>query len=294
MNIKRLTTADVGILEQYLAPYQAECMFICSNIKAGGMEYAGQDFQGEYFGCFRGSSEDLDGVLVHYWNGNIMMYASDTQVLEQLVVFFKTYATRPVVGVLGPDRQAEYVVNSLGLQHAAFASNRNEGLYELDLKDLGAIKLPNDVAVVSMQDVSMDLLLQWRRAYAIEALGADNDSALEKRVAEEVDRQIRGQDCWVLLAGGVPVSLSGFNARLAEVVQVGPVWTPPEYRNQGFARLLLAWVLAQEKTKGTKKAILFTDTPAGIKAYRAIGFEKIGEYRLALLKKPVHLAAPAA
>jgi predicted GNAT family acetyltransferase len=70
---------------------------------------------------------------------------------------------------------------------------------------------------------------------------------------------------------------------------VGPVWTPPEHRNKGYARLLLAYTLYQEKLKGTKQAILFTDNPAAIKAYLAIGFEKIGNYRLALLEKPIKL-----
>jgi hypothetical protein len=45
--------------------------------------------------------------------------------------------------------------------------------------------------------------------------------------------------------------------------------------------------LHQEKLKGTKQAILFTNNPAAIKAYLAIGLKKIGHYRLALLKKPV-------
>jgi predicted GNAT family acetyltransferase len=85
------------------------------------------------------------------------------------------------------------------------------------------------------------------------------------------------------------VALTGFNARITDMVQVGPVWTPPEYRNQGFARQLLFFTLAQEKSKGIKQAILFTDHPAAIKVYLAVGFEKIGNYRLALLAKPVQV-----
>ena len=71
------------------------------------------------------------------------------------------------------------------------------------------------------------------------------------------------------------------------MVQVGPVWTPPEHRNKGYARLLLAHTLYQEKLKGTKQAILFTDNPAEIKVYLALGFKKISNYRLTLLEKPV-------
>lgn len=93
----------------------------------------------------------------------------------------------------------------------------------------------------------------------------------------------------MLLLDGTPVSLSAFNARLTDMVQVGPVWTLPEHRNKGFSRLLLWYTLTQEKRNGTKKAILFTDNPAAIKAYQAIGFANIGDYRLALLEKPMNL-----
>ena len=92
-----------------------------------------------------------------------------------------------------------------------------------------------------------------------------------------MNRHLEKNDNWVLLPNGTPVSLTAFNARLEDMVQVGPVWTPPEHRNKSFARLLLAYILCQEKSKGTKKAILFTDHPAAIKAYLSIGFKKIGD-----------------
>ena len=83
------------------------------------------------------------------------------------------------------------------------------------------------------------------------------------------------------------MSLVGFNSRLKDMLQVGPVWTPKEYRNKGFARKLITSALLKEKSNGIKKAVLFTDNPAAKKAYEAIGFKKIGIYRLALLKDPI-------
>lgn len=38
MNIRLLKSQDTQVLEEYLAPYKAECMFICSNIKLAGIE----------------------------------------------------------------------------------------------------------------------------------------------------------------------------------------------------------------------------------------------------------------
>lgn len=288
MNIRLLKSQDTNVLEEYLASHKAECMFICSNLKAAGIEYRGLDFEGEYFGYFN-TNDQMLGVIVHYWNGNVMMHARDNDVLEKLVLHLKKNISRPVAGILGPNIQAEHVINKLGLSGRKFGINSNEGLYEINLGALNEFNIPSNMKIISAQDVSKDILIKWMKNYAIEALGALDDEALEKQVEEHWNLRLKKNDAWVLLLDGTPVALSAFNARLSDMVQVGPVWTPPEYRNKGFARLLLAFCLHQEKLKGTKQAILFTDNPAAIKAYLAIGFKKIGNYRLALLEKPINL-----
>jgi RimJ/RimL family protein N-acetyltransferase len=288
MTIKLLGTQDTQQLEEYLAPYKSECMFICSNLKASGIEYKDAAFHGEYWGSFDTLSGHLNGVIAHYWNGNIMMYASDETILGKLVSHFKNNANRPIAGILGPNTQAEYVITNLGLSSAQYNVNRCEKLYDIDLKDFKTIEIPNPFKMIQARETPLDFLTQWMGNYEVEALGAPKDSELLKRAQIKADR-LREKDAWVLTHNDVPVSLSAFNARVDDIVQVGPVWTPPEHRNKGFARSVLAHTLSGEKRKGTKKAILFTDNPAAIKAYQAIGFKNIGHYRLALLKNPVHL-----
>ncbi len=159
----------------------------------------------------------------------------------------------------------------------------------MDLSTLNTVPISDHFNVVSAKEVSESLLIAWRRAYRIEALGAAEGRVLEKQVSEDVDQWLHKNDCWILLSNRIPVSLSAFNARLEDRVSVEPVWTPPEHRNQGFARVLLAYTLDLEKRKGTQKAVLFTQNPAAIKAYLFIGFKKIADYRVALLNKPSNL-----
>lgn len=286
MNIRLLKSEDKKVLEEYLAPHKTECMFMCSNLKAAGIDYKGADFEGEYFGSFN-TNDQLKGVIVHYWNGNVMMHAKDQDVLEKLISHFKKNRRRPIAGILGPNTQAELVIHQLELSGRKFRMNRNEGLYEINLTSFNELSMPQHMKVVPVQDVPHTLLIAWMKSYAMEALGASDDQALEKEVQEHWNLRLQKKDSWVLLCDDTPVALSAFNARLTDMVQVGPVWTPPEQRNQGYARLLLAYTLYQEKRNGTKQAILFTDHPAAIKVYLAIGFEKIGYYRLALLEKPI-------
>lgn len=288
MEIRLLNKQDLTKLETYLASHKTECMFICNNLKVAGIEYKGADFQGEYFGCFKKNSlehtEQLTGFIVHYWNGNIMMHAANNEILEHLIIHLKAKITRPIAGILGPNLQAEYVLQKLGLTNANFNINRKEWLYKINIFTLKEINLSDNLNIVAAQDVSKDLLIKWMQAYDLEALGSSKDSKFEERAIDKVNRLIQ-KDCDILLSNGIPVSLCAFNARLDNMVQVGPVWTPPEHRNKGFARLLLTFMLMQEKIKGTKEAILFTSDPAAIKVYINIGFEKTGDYRLALLEK---------
>lgn len=286
MNIRLLNNQDAETLEEYLIPHKAECMFICSNLKAAGLEYKGSDFEGEYFGYFD-ANERLLGVIVHYWNGNIMMQAESNDILDKLILHLKNNISRPVAGVLGSNIQAEHVIKKLGLLEVNFGINSNEGLYEINLEALNELDIPEAIKVVPAQDVPKSILTTWMKSYDVEALGVPDNDNIDAKIEEDLNRRLK--EAWVLLLNGTPVALSAFNARLEGMFQVGPVWTPPEHRNQGFARLLLAYTLHQEKLKGTKRAILFTDNPAAIKAYLAIGFKKIGNYRLALLKKPIKL-----
>jgi GNAT superfamily N-acetyltransferase len=264
-------------------------MFMCSNLKAAGIKYKGGTFEGEYYGHFSRHPEQLTGVIVHYWNGNIMMFARDEKILVGLAIHLKNKAIRPIAGVLGPNNQAECVIKTLGLSHENYAVNRKEKLYEINLSDLNETQISHPFTIVEAKDISKDLLVKWMQDYEVEALGAAKDAELPKRAEIKANGLIKG-NCWILMMNTVPVSLSAFNACLDDMVQVGPVWTPPEHRNQGFARLLLAHTLVKNKRKS--KALLFTDNPSAIKAYESLGFKPIGDYRLALLKKPLTLRNP--
>src|SRR2546430_16119428 len=83
----------------------------------------------------------------------------------------------------------------------------------------------------------------------------------------------RGTD-WLLVAGETPVSYAVFNAMLPEVVQIGGVWTPPEFRGRGYARGVVAGSLVAARKHGVHRADLFAD-PAHYttrRAYLYFGF----------------------
>ena len=64
------------------------------------------------------------------------------------------------------------------------------------------------------------------------------------------------------------------------------MFTPPERRRRGYARSAVAASLAWCRARGVQRALLFTDDAnlAAITAYRALGFERIGDFGLTLFR----------
>jgi predicted GNAT family acetyltransferase len=290
MSIRQLVPGDEDLLELFLSSHAETSMFLRSNLRVSGLLFEEKAYHGDYFGSFNAAGE-IDGVIAHYWNGNVMVQAPTDSILSDLVELFHDTATRPIVGVQGATDQSVAVTSGLGLADAGYATNQEEGLYALELDDL---RQPDDTGwlnyvMVSASEVDGTTLTRWLKAYQIEALGYDDTEELDKIVKSRVERTMDSSDNRILLVDDQPVCLCGINARLPDVVQIGPVWTPPEHRNRGYARTLVAWSLRQEQSQGVNNSILFTDNPAAAKAYEAIGFRLIGSYRMALLRTPVKL-----
>ncbi len=124
-------------------------------------------------------------------------------------------------------------------------------------------------------------MTQWRVDYSLEILGARDSPRAARARARRTSRSCSetGRQ-WLLEADGQPVAYSAFNAMTSECVQVGGVFTPPTLRGRGYARCVVAGTLRLARERGLRRAILFTgrENPAAQRAYRALGFERVGDY----------------
>jgi len=273
-------------IDEYLKSYTDYCMFMRSNIYNSGVEYVNKPFHGDYYGSFT-ENDSLNGVLAHYWNGNIMMWADNLDILLDLVNKFIQTNTREIKGILGEETQASFVIKRLGIDSLNFAVNYAEDLFSIQLQALiePQALIQSNYKIIPASKASPLILKSWLSAYHIEALGADGTSTKFADIIEkDVKNTLKSQNRWILLCEDVPVSLCGFNAELPDAVQIGPVFTPTQFRNNGYARILLYLSLQQAKNKQINKAILFTNDEYASRVYTALGFEKIGKYRLAILK----------
>lgn len=279
---RSLTVADQPAVDAFLALHRDSSMFLRFNLRRAGIAYSGAPGSAHYVGAFREGS--LVGVAAHGWNGMVLMQAPAH--VTQLVRLVVAESGREVKGFSGEMPQVREAQSALGLAGAEAMMDEDEGLYALDLTDLAVPGLlaSGEVVCRPPRAAERGILCAWRVSYNIEALGA-SDTPENRRSAESfLDAQMADGNAWVALAGHELVSLGAFNAALPDIVQLGGIYTPPEYRCRGFGRAVVAASLLAARERGVSRAVLFTKNPAAARAYEALGFRRIGDYALVLLR----------
>ena len=111
----------------------------------------------------------------------------------------------------------------------------------------------------------------WYRAFQA-AIGAAPSS-----VTSVVERRFLSGHLWIWDDHG-PVALAGLSDSVAGVVRVGPVYTPPEHRNHGYATSLVAALSSEVRSSGNR-CILYTDlaNATSNSIYRAVGYRAVAE-----------------
>jgi RimJ/RimL family protein N-acetyltransferase len=281
-----LQPGDEAALEAFLLPRVESSMFLIGNMRTAGLADRGQLYQGTY--AVRLQEGKIAGVVAHFWNRNLVL--QDPVGPAELCAAAVKASGRPIGGLVGPNRQVVLAKAALGIGGASLQMDETETLYSLELEEL---VVPDALASGRVtgrriRPGDVDLLADWGAAYEVEALGEEDCPRLRRQVREETERAVREQRTWVLEEGGRPVARSSFNTAIAEAVQVGGVWTPPELRRRGYGRAVVAASLLDARAAGVKKGILFTgeDNIAAQKAYEALGFRPVGDYSIVLLKPP--------
>jgi predicted GNAT family acetyltransferase len=183
------------------------------------------------------------------------------------------------------------ILDQQNISPKAILNDEPEFLYKLNLADL---QTPPKVAsgewrgrLIKTRDI--ELMTQWRVGYAVELMGETESPQLWQHMRRGVEKYLQLGHAWILEDDRQPVATSAFNSKTDELVQVGGVWTPPELRGKGYGRSAVAASLLAVREEGVHTAILFTgkDNIAAQKAYEALGFYKIGDYRITVLKEPL-------
>jgi RimJ/RimL family protein N-acetyltransferase len=280
---RTLHTADLPMIEAFLMRHADSSMNLRGNLRRDGLEHGSV-----HAGAFDERGE-LRAVVAHYnATGNVALQADDLRALEVALEHAVHSSAMPVRGFFGRRDLVEHARSALRMRDVPTRYDSDEGLYALDLD---ALRLPPlasdpDITLRPLDPAHVEVFVRWRIAYEIESVGANADEALERVARAKAQQAIAHGEPVLLTHRGEPVAMTEFNARLPDTCQVGGVFTPVELRSRGYARAAVGLSLAHARSRGVRRAILFTgehDVPA-IKAYRALGFERIGDFKIVLFK----------
>ena len=118
------------------------------------------------------------------------------------------------------------------------------------------------------------LLIDWLDAFTAEAL----PDSPHTDTGEFVDARLRESEQSIFLwEHGGPVSLGGVGGATPNGSRVGPVYTPPELRNRGYASACVATLSRRLLAEGKQFLFLFTDlrNPASNHVYEKLGYEPV-------------------
>ena len=122
------------------------------------------------------------------------------------------------------------------------------------------------------------LLMEWVEAFQREAFAGEevDRMAVERNVNNmlTLPPQVRGAFLW---ENPAPVSLTSYGGPTPNSMRIGPVYTPPEFRGQGYASACVAGVSQHLLDGGRIFCTLFTDlaNPTSNHIYQAIGYEPV-------------------
>lgn len=126
-------------------------------------------------------------------------------------------------------------------------------------------------------EADRDLLIRWVAAFSAEAFPRQRTFDALAWVDSFFATPSRGAYLWE--DGGEPVSLVAYGNPTAHGIRIGPVYTPLEHRDRGYASTCVAAVSQFLLDSGRTFCFLFTDlaNPTANHIYQTIGYNPVND-----------------
>jgi predicted GNAT family acetyltransferase len=123
-------------------------------------------------------------------------------------------------------------------------------------------------------DTEQDLMIAWERAFTLEAGRGTSDEA-ERTIATRLSTG--AQHVWENID---PVCALTLSPTIGETARIGPVYTPPEHRQHGYASSAVAELSRHALRCAATRVMLYTDltNPTSNKIYATVGFQRFSDW----------------
>lgn len=174
-------------------------------------------------------------------------------------------------GIAGLRPEIDVAASTLRSLGVDATSSMAERLYRL-----GALKPPSTIGSAreaSHEDIP--LLARFREDFEIGAFGERRSGANAARTVR--DGMTTGQRTMLWEVDGLPVAMAAVSPPILGMSRIGPVYTPPEHRGNGYGSAVTAAITVTARTAGAREILLFTDLSnrTANAIYRRIGYEPV-------------------
>jgi len=221
------------------------------------------------FGWWRSSGGEITAALLHTPPYPVLLTRLSERSAEPLAEALVT-CRRPLAGVNAEQGDAAAFATAWSrLTGTSFRESRRSRLFRLERLRPPDPRPPGAAREATAADRA--LLESWLAAFG------DEIGESFRSPSSVVDDQLsyRGLILWE--DGGAAVSVAGRQRPAAGVVRVGPVYTPPEHRRQGYAGAVTAAVSQAALDGGADHVALFTDlaNPTSNALYQRLGYRPV-------------------
>lgn len=278
MTWRSATDADVPKIDIFLSQHIQTSMFPLANLRDFGLR--GDDPRSVNIWVLGGGPRAVFAITNE---GMVLAQCPDCSDAE-LAAAIALIRGHKLFGLASEATQARRIMQLAGWEDRPATLNSDEPGFTLQLGDL---VLPDTTGarLVPLGDVERSIPEAWRESYLVEAMDFAPERA-QMQAKKDIAIYAQRNSHRVLLVDDQPVAMTGFNARLPEVVQIGGVYTPPNLRGRGYARLAVALHLVEARNAGASRAVLFAASNSAARAYMSIGFKPAGHFSLILFTNP--------
>lgn len=273
----RATQADLPAINALLSAHIDTSMFPLDNLSRHGLDGTAKRSMRIW------RDAEMQNVLCITNEGMVMpQMPSATQAHLQAAA--QVLSGEDCIGFIGPGGQVRALLLACGLVDVPCLVNADEPRFSLSLDDLKVPQIPN-AELLPFSPEHRNTICDWGQAYLIEALSETPDKAREKAPLD-FEARLKRDSHRILIIDRQPVAMSGYNAWVQDVAQIGGVYTPPALRGKGYAGLAVALHLQELQARGVTRSVLFAASQYAARAYEKIGFELTGDFALVLFKEP--------
>ena len=217
--------------------------------------------------------EDNEIIFVAINSIQYNLLLSLTDKLEAVSLLADYLYNENISGVTGTKAVVETFINSL-CKNNDYHLKRHLHIYQLEKDNfVEARKIPGKY--VKANEADKNLLIKWFADFYNNP--GINIKYIENEVNECINESIKSHSKGIRLwcdDTGNPVSFARFSSPTINGIRIGPVYTPPEYRGQGFANACVS-ALSKELLEKYLLIFLFAecDNLASNHIYQKIGYQ---------------------